>query len=613
MFDMKKLSLRTMVSVLSLAAVCAAPAMAADKSVAVTAIVEHPALDAIRDGVKDELKAEGFETGKNLKWEYQSAQGNTGTAAQIARKFVGDKPDVIVAIATPSAQALVASTKTIPVVYSGVTDPIAAQLVKDWKASGGNVTGVSDLLELEKQVDLIKRIVPGVKRVGMVYNPGEANSAVVVKSLKELLSKSGISLVEAAAPRTVDVGAAAKSLIGKVDVIYTNTDNNVVSAYESLVKVGNDAKIPLIASDTDSVKRGAIAALGVNYYDLGRQTGKVVVRILKGEKPGDIASATSSKSLRAVAGALALAAICAAPVLAADKTVLVTSIVEHPALDAVRDGTKDELKAEGFEAGKNLKWEFQSAQGNAGTAGQIARKFVGDNPDVIVAIATPSAQPLVAATKTIPVVYSAIADPIAAQLVKDWAPSGTNVTGLSHMLDPNKQVEILKKVVPGVKRVGIVYNPGEANSVSALNSIKAVLEKQGIKLVEAAAPRSVDVSPAAKSLIGKVDAIYSTTDNNVVSTYEALVKVCNDAKIPLIASDTDSVKRGAIAALGVNFYDLGRQTGKVVARILRGEKPGDIPSSTSKNLELFVNTAAAQKQGVTLSPEFVKSATKVFN
>ncbi|EOA06457.1 ABC transporter substrate-binding protein [Herbaspirillum frisingense] len=290
-----KLTLRAMVAALSLAAVCAAPAMAADKSVAVTAIVEHPALDAVRDGVKDELKEEGFEAGKNLKWEYQSAQGNTGTAAQIARKFVGDKPDVIVAIATPSAQALVAATKSIPVVYSGVTDPVAAQLVKDWKASGTNVTGVSDLLELDKQIDLIKRVVPNAKRVGMVYNPGEANSAVVVKALKELLAKSNMTLVEAAAPRSVDVGSAAKSLIGKVDVIYTNTDNNVVSAYEALVKVGNDAKIPLVASDTDSVKRGAIAALGVNYYDLGRQTGKVVGRILKGEKPGDIASATSSK------------------------------------------------------------------------------------------------------------------------------------------------------------------------------------------------------------------------------------------------------------------------------------------------------------------------------
>ncbi len=299
MSNMKKLSLPAMVNALvgtlALAAVCSAPAFAADKTVLVTAIVEHPALDAVRDGVKDELKDEGFEVGKNLKWEYQSAQGNTGTAAQIARKFIGDKPDAIVAIATPSAQAVVAATKSIPVVYSGVTDPVAAQLVKDWKASGTNVTGVSDLLELEKQVDLIKRVVPNVKRVGMVYNPGEANSAVVVKALKELLGKSGISLVEAAAPRSVDVGSAAKSLIGKVDVIYTNTDNNVVSAYEALVKVGNDAKIPLVASDTDSVKRGAIAALGVNYYDLGRQTGKVVARILKGEKPGDIASATSSK------------------------------------------------------------------------------------------------------------------------------------------------------------------------------------------------------------------------------------------------------------------------------------------------------------------------------
>jgi len=295
MSSMKKLSLRTLVGTLVLAAVCSAPALAADKTVLVTAIVEHPALDAVRDGVKDELKDEGFEAGKNLKWEYQSAQGNTGTAAQIARKFVGDKPDAIVAIATPSAQALVSATKTIPVIYSGVTDPVAAQLVKDWKPSGTNVTGVSDLLELEKQVDLIKRVVPNVKRVGMVYNPGEANSAVVVKAMKELLGKSGITLVEAAAPRTVDVGSAAKSLIGKVDVIYTNTDHTVVSAYEALGKVGNDAKGPLVAADTDSVKRGAIAALGVNYYDLGRQTGKVVARILKGEKPGDIASATSSK------------------------------------------------------------------------------------------------------------------------------------------------------------------------------------------------------------------------------------------------------------------------------------------------------------------------------
>nr|WP_236778754.1 ABC transporter substrate-binding protein [Azoarcus olearius] len=268
---------------------------AQQKSVAVTAIVEHPALDAVRDGVKDALAKAGYEDGKNLRWQYQSAQGNTGTAAQIARKFVGDQPDVIVAIATPSAQAVVAATKQVPVVYSGVTDPVAAQLVPGMGPSGSNVTGVSDMLALDKQVELIRRVVPAAKRVGMVYNPGEANSVVVVKALRELLPKHGMSLVEAAAPRSVDVGSAARSLTGKVDVIYTNTDNNVVSAYESLVKVGNDAKIPLVAADTDSVKRGAIAAVGINYRDLGEQTGRMVVRILKGEQPGAMASETSSK------------------------------------------------------------------------------------------------------------------------------------------------------------------------------------------------------------------------------------------------------------------------------------------------------------------------------
>ena len=285
---------------LSLAAVTLAlgtsSAWAAEtKSVAITAIVEHPALDAVRDGVKAALEAGGYKAGENLKWQYQSAQGNTGTAAQIARKFIGDQPDVVIGIATPSAQALVAASRSTPILFSAVTDPVEAQLVRNWDASGTNVSGVSDLLELDKQMALVKQVVPGATRVGMVYNPGEANSVVVVKRLKELLPTLGMTLVEAAAPRSVDVGSAARSLVGKVDVIYTNTDNNVVSAYESLVKVGIDTKTPLIASDTDSVKRGAIAALGIDYYDLGEQTGRMALRVLNGEKVGDIKPETSDK------------------------------------------------------------------------------------------------------------------------------------------------------------------------------------------------------------------------------------------------------------------------------------------------------------------------------
>lgn len=285
----------TLAMIASVGAFGFSPAMASTNipSVAVTAIVEHPALDAVRNGMVQTLATHGYVVGDSLKLKYQSAQGNTGTAAQIARQFIGDKPSVIVAIGTPSAQAVVAATKRIPVVFSAVTDPIVAQLVKAQAPSKGNVTGVSDVLALEPQIALIKSIVPQAKTVGVVYNPGEANSAVVVKALQKQLPAQGLRLLTASAPRSVDVGSAARSLVGKVDAFYITTDNNVVSALEALVKVGNEAKIPLIASDTDSVARGATAALGLNYFSLGEQTGDIVVRILKGEKPGTIPFETS--------------------------------------------------------------------------------------------------------------------------------------------------------------------------------------------------------------------------------------------------------------------------------------------------------------------------------
>ncbi|MFC3533368.1 ABC transporter substrate-binding protein [Vogesella facilis] len=307
--------------------------------------------------------------------------------------------------------------------------------------------------------------------------------------------------------------------------------------------------------------------------------------------------------------ALAIAASLSPFALAAEqKSVAVTAIVDHPALDAARKGIEDELKAAGFEPGKQLKYQFQSAQGNPATAAQIARKFVGDAPDVIVAIATPSAQAAVAATRSIPVVFTAVTDPVAAKLVPGWSASKTNVTGVSDKLALAPQIDLIGKVKPGAKRVGIVYSPGEVNSVVVAKELKAELTKRGMSLVEAPAPRTVDVAPAAKSLIGKVDAIYTSTDNNVVSTYESLVAVAQQAKLPLVAADTDSVKRGAIAALGQNYYDIGRQTGKLVVRILKGEKPGAIAPQLGEKLSLSLNPAAAQKQGVTLSPALLKAA-----
>ncbi|TSJ87673.1 ABC transporter substrate-binding protein [Gilliamella apicola] len=258
------------------------------KNVAITAIVEHPSLDQIRDGVKDELIASGFKLNENLQVQYRSAQGSSATAAQIARQFVAAKPDVIVAIATPSAQATVAATKQIPVVFAGITDPIAAKLIKNWEPTHNNVTGVSDYQEIGPQIEFMKKIVPNVKAVGYIYSPSEINSTVVLKNLQQQLSQQNISLIAVPAQRTADISTAANTLKGKIDLIYTTTDNNVVSAYESLVKFANENKIPLLASFPDAIERGAVAAYGMSYYDVGRQSGKLVVRVLNGEAPGNI-------------------------------------------------------------------------------------------------------------------------------------------------------------------------------------------------------------------------------------------------------------------------------------------------------------------------------------
>ncbi|ABQ60976.1 MULTISPECIES: ABC transporter substrate-binding protein [Brucella] len=271
------------------AAAIATTAQAKDVTVAVTAIVEHPALDAARDGVKDALAEAGYKEGENLKFIYQSAQGNPATAAQIARQFVGEGPDVIVPISTPSAQAVVSATRDIPVVFTAVSDPVGAQLVKDLKKPGGNVTGLSDMSPVVEHIKLIKEVMPNIKKLGYLYNSGETNSVSLLAALKEAAAAEGIEIVESAATKSAEVQGAARALVGRADAMYVPTDNTIVSALESAVGVAEESKLPLFTADTDSVKRGALAALGFNYYDVGKQTGAIVVKILKGEKPGDIA------------------------------------------------------------------------------------------------------------------------------------------------------------------------------------------------------------------------------------------------------------------------------------------------------------------------------------
>lgn len=299
------------------------------------------------------------------------------------------------------------------------------------------------------------------------------------------------------------------------------------------------------------------------------------------------------------------------PTATADKkTVAITAIVEHPALDNVRKGALEALAQEGYKEGDNLTVNFQSAQGNMATANQIAKQFAADNPDAIIAIATPSAQAVVSNTTTIPVVFTAVTEPVEAKLVPKMDGSGTNVTGASDMLPLEPQVELLKELLPNVKNIGYVYSPGEVNSTVTLKHLKAIVQSQGLTIVEAPAQKSSDIAMAAQSLAGKVDVIYTSTDNNVINAYEALAKVAKEGKIPLVSSDPSVIERGASVVLGVNYHQLGIETGKITARIFKGEKAGDIPVYRAESLDLIVNKKNASEQGLTV-PQSILDKAKV--
>lgn len=270
-------------------ALLAVPGHAADnKKVAISVIVEVPQLLETRDGVLLGLAERGYVPGKNLTVNYQSANGNMGTQQQISRKIVGDAPDVIVPITTPTTQSVVTLAKNIPVVFVDVTDPIRARVVSQLKQPGGNVTGVSDAPPIAKQLNLFKEIVPSLKRIGFVYNPGLDNSLAQLDEIKREGAARGVTVVESPSPTPNEVINATRKLVGQVDAIFIPNDATVVPVLEAILKISEDAKLPIFSAETRAVERGALASVGLNYTEVGKLAGHMAADVLEGKSPGAI-------------------------------------------------------------------------------------------------------------------------------------------------------------------------------------------------------------------------------------------------------------------------------------------------------------------------------------
>ncbi len=289
----------------------------------------------------------------------------------------------------------------------------------------------------------------------------------------------------------------------------------------------------------------------------------------------------------------------------------ISKIVAHPALDAVEKGIQDGLAEMKY---TEAKYDLQNANGDMNSAISIANKFKSDKVNVAVGIATPTAQALVQSLTEIPVVFTAVTDPVSAGLVPSLAASGTNVTGFSDMTPVKEQIKMIADL-GGIKRIGHVYSSGEANAVVLAAMAKEACDELEIEFVAATVTNSAEVLTATLSIVDKIDAIYISTDNTVVSALAALAEVASEKGIPVISADPSSAEQfDILAAYGFDYYTMGVATGRLVAKILDGEKPGSFPTqflTDASDLVLLINLDIAKKLNFTLSDEIKNKANKI--
>ena len=300
----------------------------------------------------------------------------------------------------------------------------------------------------------------------------------------------------------------------------------------------------------------------------------------------------------------------------AEYTIGISQFAEHGSLDNCREGFIEGLKEEGIEEGENLKIEYKNAAADQGTAKQISDTFVSDKVDLICGIATPSAQAAFnsAMNSDIPVIYTAVTDPAEAKLVDDEGNPVGEITGTSDELPIKEQLEMIREILPDAKKVGILYTTSEANSVSALSTYKKLAGDYDLEIVEKGVTQTADISLAAEELLGEVDCLTNLTDNTVVNSLATILDKANARKIPVFGSEIEQVKLGCLAAEGLDYIKLGKQTGKMAAQVLKGEKKAsEIKYETISEPGLYVNTKAAENLGITIDESLVSQAVESFD
>ena len=602
----------------------------ARKKLALFLFSDHMTIRETARGIQDELEQSGTIKKFGLSVDVKNAQNEFHIAQSIAQEIVGKNYDYIITVTTPALQATANVNKKIPHIFGAVTDPYRMGVAKNSKEHIPNITGIATVEPVERTIQVMREIFPKAKRIGIIWNPGEACSETCTYKARSAAKEYGFELLETTVSTTAEVRDALNSLLGKIDLFITSGDNTAIMALDSIAAVLRQHKIPYFTNAASDIDHGSFISIGPDYYQIGRETARMAQRVIGGEKPADIPIAdyapdkvfinfdlVKEYGITLPESVLRQAANSAQAQKTPDagpKRLVVFRFSDNALLLEISRGFMEFIDQSGADKKYNLTIDIKSAQNEFSMAQSILQDIVRQKYDYLVTISTPALQVAAQVNKTIPHIFGGVTDPYRMGVAKSQKDHLPQLTGVATFQPVGSLFKAMREIFPNAKRVGIVWNPGEACSEACTFKAREAAKEYGFELVEATVSSTSEVIDAVRTVINKkIDLFVTSGDNTVILAYDMIAAALHQARIPYCTNAPADVDRGAFLSVGADYIEVGRETAKMALRVVEGENPKDIPINNYVPEKTAVNRALAREYGIALPDSVVKSAAFIKN
>lgn len=595
-------------------------------------------LDHTVEGIVEGLRQQGFEHGRTADIHFLNASGDNNTGSVMACDLASGSYDLVLTASTLALQAVAKANSAGKVVhvFGGVTDPYGAGVgITGSKPDQhpAHLVGVGTFQPVERAIRISRQMNPKLRKIGVVWNPGESNSEACVLKARGACKELGIELIEANAGNTSEVPEAIRSILARgSEAVWVGGDTVAISSISAIVSSSRALKIPVFTNDPGDTARGALFGVGASYHDVGVAVGEIAGKILHGSSPKSFGVENLVPEVLTVNEKLvkefegwSIPDEIRKQAMVSEKPqedtgprqpqpgrtykVGILYYGPHPLFDMTIEGIRSSLRDAGFIEGRNLLLQYAHPNSDMSLLPQVARNISEQKLDVLIPLSTTCLGAAIANRKDTPIVFGAVSSPIEAGAGKSFSDHLPNVTGAVWTAPSPDLFKWLKAIYPKCKNVGLIYNPSDANSMSEKETARAMLDKHGIRLIERTITSSSEILPTVQSLLGGgVDAVFGMADTTVISAFTALAQNLKRERIPLLADDNSLMGSGALFSCGANPVAEGRHTGQMVARVLLGDNPSAMPFEPSAESETAVDIAEAANLGISLPTAMLKEA-----